>query len=80
MPAKLQSQDKVIGLKQTRKALNQNKVDRLYLAQDADDHLLRELREMAGEKNIEIVYVTSMKELGEKCGIAVGAATVALLK
>jgi len=76
----LQQSNKVIGIKQTNKALNQDLVKTLYLAKDADHHLIAKLEEVANEKGIEIVYVDSMKELGKACGIDVSAASAALLK
>jgi len=76
----LQQSNKVIGIKQTNKALNQDLVKTLYLAKDADHHLIAKLEEVANEKDIEIVYIDSMKELGKACGIDVSAASAALLK
>ncbi|SDL32246.1 ribosomal L7Ae/L30e/S12e/Gadd45 family protein [Natronincola ferrireducens] len=76
----LQQENKAIGIKQTNKALNQDKVKILYLAQDADTHLVERLVDIANKKNIEIIYVDSMKKLGKACGIDVSAAAAATLK
>jgi large subunit ribosomal protein L7A len=76
----LQQSNRVIGIKQTNKALNQDKVKTLYLAEDVEEHLLEKLKDTANKKNVEIVYVDSMKKLGKACGIDVSAATVAILK
>lgn len=76
----LQQSNKVIGIKQTNKALNQDKVKTLYLAEDAEAHLIEKLKDIASKKNIEIIYVDSMKKLGKACGIDVSAATAAVLK
>ena len=76
----LQQNNRVIGIKQTYKALNQDKVKTLYLAEDVEEHLIEKLKETASKKNVEIIYVDSMKKLGKACGIDVSAATAAILK
>ncbi|MFW5648712.1 MAG: ribosomal L7Ae/L30e/S12e/Gadd45 family protein [Candidatus Alkaliphilus sp. MAG34] len=73
-------QNKIIGIKQTTKALNHNKVKTLFISEDAEKHLVEHIEQIAKEKNIEIVYVDSMKDLGKACGINVGAAVAAVLK
>ena len=78
MLEKLAEQNKVIGIKQTTKALNQDKAKTLFIAEDAEKHLVQHLEQTAKEKNIKIVYVDSMKNLGKACGIEVGAAAAAI--
>lgn len=75
----LKEQNKVIGIKQTTKALNQGKVKTLFVSKDAEKHLVQHLEQVAKEKDIEIIYVESMKDLGDACGINVGAAVAAIL-
>lgn len=75
----LKEQNKVIGIKQTTKALNQDKVKTLFVSKDAEKHLVQHLEQVAKEKDIEIIYVESMKDLGDACGINVGAAVAAIL-
>jgi large subunit ribosomal protein L7A len=41
---------------------------------------VRNIIEEAQNKNIQIVYVDSMKKLGKACGIDVGAATAVIVK
>ena len=76
----LKGQNKVIGIKQTTKALNHNKVRTLFISEDADKHLVEHIEKIAEEKSIEIIYVGSMKDLGKACGINVGAAVAAILE
>ncbi len=73
----LLNQNKVTGIKETTKALSQNEVKTLFLAKDAENHLVQHLEQIAKEKNIEIVYADSMIDLGKACGIEVGAAAAA---
>lgn len=70
---------KVVGAKQVRRALNDGRAKRVYLARDADPQLTRPLAELAGERGVETVWAESMKALGRACGIAVGAAVCAAL-
>ncbi|KAB3529496.1 50S ribosomal protein L7ae-like protein [Alkaliphilus pronyensis] len=76
----LQHEKKIIGIKQTTKALKQGKAKVLYIANDADQHLLKPLVEMANTNGVEVVHVESMKKLGKACKIDVGAATAVVLK
>ena len=76
----LKGQNKVIGIKQTVKALNHNKVRTLFVSEDAEKHLVEHIEQIAEEKDVEIIYVDSMKDLGEACGINVGAAVAAILE
>ena len=72
--------EKVIGLKQTKKAINNNTAKTVYIAKDVDDNLKRSLEALIEDDSLEVVYVDTMKELGRLCGINVGSATAALLK
>lgn len=70
---------KVVGVKQTTKALQRNEVAVLYIANDAESRITEPIETQAKAKGIEIKKVPSMKELGKACGIEVGAAVAALL-
>ncbi|MGO5064345.1 MULTISPECIES: ribosomal L7Ae/L30e/S12e/Gadd45 family protein [unclassified Clostridium] len=72
--------NKVVGVKQTVKALKNNTVKTLYVSKDADESLIKPLIELAEENSIDIIKVDTMKDLGRLCGIDVSAATAALLK
>ena len=70
---------KTIGTKQTLKALEKDKVSLVFIALDAEEHVITNLKEMCVKKGIETVPVATMKELGAACGIQVGAASAAIL-
>lgn len=72
--------NKVIGMKQTLKALKGDQVEHLFIAKDAEIKITRPLVELAQKTNVSITYVKTMVELGEASGIEVGAAVVAVLK
>lgn len=76
----LEVQNKTVGIKQSTKALNQDKVKILFVAKDADDYLIENMKQIANDKNVEVISVDSMRELGKACGIDVGAAVAAILK
>jgi len=79
MSAELAAGPKVVGAKQVRRALAAGRVARLYIAQDADPRLLQPLVQKAVNLRVPIEQVPSMKQLGQLCGISVGAAIAALL-
>lgn len=74
------SNHRVVGLKQTRRALNDGHARRVYLAKDVEPHLLEEIQTLCNQKQVEIIYIDNMKKLGEACGIDIKAASAAILK
>ena len=70
---------KLIGIKQSTKAIKNGEGKVLYVANDADSKVLRPLVEIAEEKNLEIRNIQTMKELGRMCGIEVGCAATLIL-
>ncbi len=67
----------VVGVKQLKKALNSGRVQRVFLAEDADPMLTEPLAELCRKTHIQCAWVPSMKDLGRACGIDVGAAAAA---
>ena len=80
MAGELTAREKVVGLKQTRRAVSQGSARRVYLACDADPRLVQPLRELCAAQGIEADAALTMQQLGRACGIAVPAAAVALLR
>lgn len=80
MISELSGPNKVAGAKQTRRALNQGRVKKLYLAADADPRVLEPLTRLAGELGVRAQVMPTMKALGAACGISVGCAVAAVLK
>lgn len=71
---------KVVGIKQTIKAIKSGSGSVVYIAQDADTKLVQSVEKLAIEQSLRVVYIETMKELGRLCGIEVGAATAIVLK
>ena len=72
------SKKRIIGLKQTIKAISNNSLVRVYLAKDADNFIIQSVLNACNGKNLEIVYIDTMKELGEACGIEIGASAAGI--
>jgi large subunit ribosomal protein L7A len=70
---------RTIGTKQTLKAVNADRTKVVFIAKDAQEHVVRDLINVCQEKGIEIIYVDSMQSLGKACGIEVGASSAAIL-
>ena len=69
----------VVGSKQLRKAVQVGRAEYVYLAEYADPAITEPLEEMCRKLHIQITWVRTMAELGQKCGIEVGAAAAAVL-
>lgn len=80
MLEELKNGTKVVGAKQTRRALNDGKALRVYYAADADPALWEPVVALCREKGVPVAEAAGMKELGLACSIAVGAAVAALLR
>lgn len=80
MLSKLAESPKVVGAKQTKRALTGGKAVTVYLAEDADPRVTEDIRELSRTCGVPVVDVPAMKELGQACGIAVGAAVAALVR
>jgi large subunit ribosomal protein L7A len=70
---------KVVGTKQTLRALENQKVKELYVAKDAARQHINPILKIAKAQNIKIVYIDTMEELGKACDIEVKTATAALI-
>lgn len=79
MLEELSQAHKVVGAKQAKRALNDGRAKRVYLAQDADPRVTQPLAQLANEKAVPLEEIPSMKLLGTACGIAVGAAVAVLI-
>ncbi len=72
-------QTRVVGFKETLKAIKAGQALKVYLAEDADQPIKNQIREAAKENKIPLEMVERKTYLGEACGIDVGSATAALI-
>ena len=68
-----------MGAKQLRKALNKGIARRVFLAKNADPAITEPLAALCQQNSVVFTWVRSMAELGNACGIEVGAATAAVV-
>lgn len=69
----------VVGAKQLRKAMARGVVNYVCLAKNADPAITEPLAQQCKASNISCIWVSSMRELGDACGIDVGAAAAAVV-
>jgi large subunit ribosomal protein L7A len=77
---RLKTAHKVVGTKQSIRAVKEGKALVAYIARDADRHIIQQLETLCDENAIEKVEVDTMEELGRACGIDVKAACAVILK
>ena len=76
----LLSQKKLaVGAKQLRKALHNGKASQVFLARNADPAITEPLLALCQHKSVAFAWVKSMTDLGQACGIEVGAAAAAIV-
>ena len=80
MLEKLRDSEKVIGVKQSRRAVRDALAQLVFLACDADPALTDPIEAQCAASSIPVTRDFTMKELGQASGIHVGAAVVTLLK
>lgn len=74
------AQNRKIGIKQSIKALKKDEALVLYIAEDAEQYVVRGIVALAEEKHVPVVYIQNMLVLGKACDIDVGAATAVIVK
>ena len=80
MLTELASQEKVIGVKQSRKAVREGRAKRVYLACDADPAITEPVAVSCEAAGIPVETEHTMAQLGRACRITVGAAVAVVLK
>ena len=80
MLSELSQAAKVVGVKQSKKAIREGNAQTVFVADDAEQRVIRPIRDLCCELGVELSEVPPMIELGDAAGIDVGAAVVTLLK
>ncbi len=65
---------RVVGVKQSRKAIREGRARRVYLADDADPGITGPIAAECAAAGVPVESGRTMAQLGRTCGIAVGAA------
>lgn len=80
MLQELNCANKVAGAKQVKRAMKEGRVEKLFVAGNADPRVTQPLAQQAVREGIRVELVAEMKELGQACSINVGCAVAAILK
>ena len=67
----------VVGAKQLKKALKNGNARRVFLACNADPAITEPIAALCQLNKVDVAWVRSMTDLGNACGIEVGAAAAA---
>ena len=78
MLSELKAGPRVVGAKQTRRAIDSGTAVQVFLAEDADPKVTEPVEALCIQRGVSVEKIASMRELGAACGIAVGAAVAAL--
>ena len=78
--AEIRRNNVVVGAKQLKKALRDNRILSAFLAADADPGVTEPIEALCKSQLIPVTWVKTMAELGKACGIDVGAAAAATVK
>ncbi len=76
---RLQSEDHVVGLKQSTKAIESGKAKTAYISKDAEPHIKIPFEELCGENNVPVIYADTMKDLAKACKVDVPTAVAVLI-
>ena len=57
----------VVGRKQTAKAIRQGKAQHVFLACDAENYVVKEMKDLCSEFHVPVTEIATMKELGKAC-------------
>ena len=79
MLSELHTAHKVIGVKQSKKAIRDGAAAQVFVALDAEKRVVGPIYELCSEHGMEVTEVTTMAELVDAVGIDVGAAVVVVL-
>ncbi len=74
---KLRNSRVVVGAKQLRKAMEKGIAQQVFLAENADPAITEPIAAACQRNHISCAWVRTMLELGQACGIDVGAAAAA---
>lgn len=72
--------NRLAGLKQVLRALEDGRAEAVVLADDADDHIRRRVRSQCQTKGVPCHDGPMMAELGSMCRLDVGTAVACVLK
>lgn len=75
----LETEHKVVGVKQSRKAVQRGVAQLVFLALDADPQVTEPVLALCEASHVPVETVSHMKDLGAACGIALDCAVAAVV-
>ncbi len=69
----------VVGTNQTLKHIKNGNIEKVFIAADAYKKVIADIEQGCKEYSIPVIYVESMKQLGNYCGISRPAACAAII-
>lgn len=79
MPSRLKTSEKLVGVKQVQRAVSNDRALTVFIAEDAEKKVVAPILNICETKGTDVVWVPTMRQLGQSCGIDVGASVAALL-
>lgn len=70
---------RVVGRRETLKRIIRGTASRVFIARDADPHIVAEITQICEDRQVAVEFVDTMIQLGRMCGIDVGAACAAMV-
>ena len=80
MLSELSGEQKLVGIKQCTKAVEEGIVSLAYVARDVAPSVVEPFLRLCSHKNIPVTEIPTKKELGELCGIDVKASVAVVLQ
>lgn len=80
MLAKLQTAHKVVGIKQSKRAVKEGRCALAFVACDAEERIVKPFCELCEQAGVELVKVETMLKLGEAAGVEVPTAVAVVLR
>ena len=80
MLSELSGEQKLVGIKQCTKAVEEGIVACAFVARDVAPSIVEPFLSLCSKKNIPVSEVATKKELGDLCGIDVEASVAVVLK
>lgn len=71
---------RVVGTKQTLRAVERGEAEVVFVARDAEGHVTRQVLFLCRQCGIPVREYESMQALGKQCKVEVGAASAAVLR
>ena len=77
---RIKKSNHVVGLKQTKKAVQAERAKIVFIAENAERYIAAPLEELCRKNSVEVVFVSSMKELAKSCHVEVPTSAAAIVK